>query len=66
LISTGSRTPHGGSGKVHSWNAQVELLKLQQNGQFPDELVKIKVTQITKSLCNLPDVLEIGIKEISS
>jgi hypothetical protein len=27
-------------------NTEVELLKLKKNGQFPDELVKIKVEQI--------------------
>jgi hypothetical protein len=36
--------PHGGSGTGH-WGLfpQVELLKLQENGQFPDETVRIKV-----------------------
>ena len=29
------RTPHGGSGTDHGSVAQAELLKLQQNGQFP-------------------------------
>ncbi len=34
------------SGTGHSRVAQAELLKLQRNGQFPDEFVKIEVTQI--------------------
>jgi hypothetical protein len=46
LIKTGRRRPHGGSGKVHSLNEETELLKLQKRGQFPDDLAKIKVTQI--------------------
>ena len=37
------RTPRGGSG---SWFALAEVLKLQESGQFPDEPVKIEVTQI--------------------
>ena len=40
------RTPHGGSGTDHGSVAQAELLKLQQNGQFADETVKIKGAQI--------------------
>ena len=31
-----------GSGNDHSYVAQAELLKLQRNDQFPDELVKIE------------------------
>ena len=50
------RTPHGGSG---SWFALVELLKLQESGQFSDESVKIEVTQ-THS--RRPVVLEIADK----
>jgi hypothetical protein len=38
FISAGRRTPLGGSGNVHCFNAQAELLKLQKSGQFPDEL----------------------------
>jgi hypothetical protein len=41
--STPKRTPRGGSGKVHCWFPEVELLKLERNGQFPDEPVRIKV-----------------------
>ena len=37
------RTRSGGSGSVF---ALAELLKLQESGQFPDELVKIEGTQI--------------------
>jgi hypothetical protein len=40
------RTPRGGSGTCHGWIAQPELLKVQKIRQFPDELVKIEVTQI--------------------
>jgi Tfp pilus assembly protein PilO len=43
--------PHGGSGKVHCLIVESELLKLQQSSQFPDEFVKIKVTQIHYSDC---------------
>ncbi len=35
-----------GSGTVHCWIEQTELLKFQENSQFPDELVKIEFTQI--------------------
>ena len=34
-------TSNGGSGTVHGWMTESEVLKLQKNGQFPDELVKI-------------------------
>jgi hypothetical protein len=34
---------HGGSGIVHWWISQDELLKLQKSGQFPDESVRIIV-----------------------
>ena len=40
------RTPCGGSGTGHDQFTQVELLKLQKSGQFPDESVRIKDTQI--------------------
>jgi hypothetical protein len=33
LPSTPKRTPRGGSGKVHCWFAEVEVLKLKRNGQ---------------------------------
>jgi hypothetical protein len=46
LISAGRRTPRGGSAKVHRLNVQAEFLKLQKSGQFPDELVKLKVAKI--------------------
>jgi hypothetical protein len=39
LLSGWPRTPRGGSGTVHWWIAQAELLKLQKSGQFPDEPV---------------------------
>ncbi len=56
------RTPRGGSGRVHGYVAQAELLKMQKSGQFPDELVKI---EDTNSQCKRPDELAIaGIKEI--
>ncbi len=42
----GRRTPCGGSGTGHDWIAEAELLKLEKRGQFPGELVKIKVAQI--------------------
>ena len=38
--------PRVGSGTGHGWIAQAELLKMKKNGQFPDEPVKIKDTQI--------------------
>ena len=37
------RTPCGGSGKDHCLVPEPELLKLQKNGQFPYESVRIKV-----------------------
>jgi hypothetical protein len=37
---------HGGSGTDHWYVPEVELLKLQKNGQFPDEFVRIEVAQI--------------------
>ncbi len=37
------RTPHDGSGIVHSFIVEVELLKLKKSGQFPDESVRITV-----------------------
>jgi hypothetical protein len=40
---TTKRTPHGGSGKVQCWFVEPEVLKLQRNGQFPDDPVRIKV-----------------------
>ena len=36
----------GGSGTGHGDVPQDELLKPKKNGQFPDEPVKIEVTQI--------------------
>jgi hypothetical protein len=36
----------GGFFVPHSYVVQAELLKLQRRGQFPDEFVKICVTQI--------------------
>ncbi len=38
----------GGSGKVHCWFPESELLTLscKKIGQFPDELVRIEVAQI--------------------
>ena len=36
------RKLRGGSGTGHGHVAEVELLKLKKNGQFPDELVKIE------------------------
>ena len=33
------RTPRACSGTGHWWIALAELLKLQRNGQFPDELI---------------------------
>jgi hypothetical protein len=35
-----------GSGKIHRSMTTAELLKMQKIGQFPDDLVKIKVSQI--------------------
>jgi hypothetical protein len=32
----------GGSGRIHDLIPLTELLKLQKNGQFPDESVRIK------------------------
>jgi hypothetical protein len=48
LILRLRRTPRGGSGTDHGHEsvAQVELLKLQKSGEFPDESVKIKGAQI--------------------
>ncbi len=44
---------------------QDELLKLQKNGQFPDELVKMKGTEIHYVNVRPSDVLVIGgVKEI--
>jgi hypothetical protein len=40
------RTPRGGSGTVHGLFPEVELLNLQKIGQFPDEPVKLKDSQI--------------------
>ena len=40
------RTPRVGSGTVHCYVAQAELLKLRKSGQFPDEPVGIKFWQI--------------------
>jgi hypothetical protein len=43
LLLTAQRKPLGGSGKVHRWIEETELLKLKKNGQFPDESVRITV-----------------------
>jgi hypothetical protein len=40
------RTPSDGSGTGHGQVEKLELLKLQKSGQFPDESVRIKETQI--------------------
>jgi hypothetical protein len=40
------RTPRDGSGTGHGDVPQAELLNLQKNGQFPDELGEIEDTQI--------------------
>ncbi len=40
------RTPSGGSGRVNCLIPEVELVKIQKRGQFPDEIVKIEDTQI--------------------
>ena len=40
------RRLHDGSGTGHGDVEESELLKLQKNGQFPDDPVRIKVTQI--------------------
>ncbi len=40
------KTPSDGSGTILGWFPEPELLKRQKNGQFPDESVKIKDTQI--------------------
>jgi hypothetical protein len=42
LISASKRKPRGGSGNTHDQIALTELLKLQKNGQFPDEPVRIE------------------------
>jgi hypothetical protein len=43
FLSGWLRTPHGGSGIVHSFVVQLELLMIQKSGQFPDEPVRITV-----------------------
>ncbi len=43
LLSGGPRTPRGGSGIVHGFVTQVELLKIQKSGRFPDKSVRIAV-----------------------
>ncbi len=56
-------TRYGGSGTGHGWIPETELLNLQKRGQFPDESIKMKDTQIHN--VNVPDVLGIGtLKEI--
>jgi hypothetical protein len=45
-IWTGRRTLRSGGGRVHCLIPEVELLKLQNIGQFPDETVKIEDPQI--------------------
>jgi hypothetical protein len=47
------RIPSGGSGRVHCLIPQGELLKMKKNGQFPDEVVRIKGGQIHYVVCNL-------------
>jgi hypothetical protein len=46
LVQLLKRTPRVRSGIVHGHVVQSELLKLEKNGQFPDELVRIKGSQI--------------------
>ena len=54
----GQRTPRDKNGRVLHWQiAQAELLKLQKNGQFPDD--PSKNSNLMNSLCNLPEVLVI-------
>jgi hypothetical protein len=48
---TGQRQPRGGGGRIHDLIALTKLLKLQRNGQFPDEPVRIKVGQIHYVTC---------------
>ena len=43
------RRTRGGSGTGHRYVVEVELLKLQGRGQFPDELVKIEDTFTSSS-----------------
>jgi hypothetical protein len=43
LLSGWTGSPGDGSGIVHWWIVQAELLKLQKIGQFPDESVRITV-----------------------
>jgi hypothetical protein len=43
LRSGWPRMSYVGSGTVHGWVAQVELLELQKNGQFPHDPVRITV-----------------------
>ena len=58
------RTPRGGSGTCHAHVAQAEILKLQKSGQFPDEPVSIKVSQLEFTMY-LQDVLATaGINEM--
>jgi hypothetical protein len=40
LILPVQRKPRDGSGKVHWWIPEADLLKLQKIGQFPDEPVR--------------------------
>ncbi len=37
---------HDGGGRVHGHVPEAELLKLEKNGQFPEDPVRIKVTRI--------------------
>ena len=47
------RKVRDGSGTGHSHVEQVELLKLQKNGQFPDEIVKKAVSFPMTFVCLL-------------
>jgi hypothetical protein len=57
------RTPRGGSGTGHGQIAQAELLKLQKNGQIPDEPVRIKGAQIHYvNVLAIADIKEIALE----
>ena len=43
FLSGWTRTSYGGSGIVHWWIVEPELLKLQKSGQFPDDPERIIV-----------------------
>ncbi len=42
------RTSRDGSGTVHCYISQADLLKMKKNGQFPDESVRVKGTGTPK------------------